>query len=63
MPVALRSEDFYLHRAQHVTPGTKLAVVPSNSYLYWSLRGPKAELSVVRVAEDYEVTVVKAVGE
>jgi hypothetical protein len=63
LPVALRSEDFYLPRAQHVTPGTKLAVVPSNFYLYWTVRGPKVELSVVSVAEDYEVAVVKGVGD
>jgi hypothetical protein len=52
-----------LPRAQHVTPGTKLAVVPSNFYLYWTVRGPKVELSVVSVAEDYEVAVVKGVGD
>ena len=42
---------------------TKLAVVPSNAYVYWSARGPKVELSVVRVEDDYEVAVVKSVGE
>ena len=63
LPVALRSEDFYLLRAQHIVPGTKLAIVPRTDYLYWSVRGPKAELSVVRVADDYEVAVVRSVGE
>jgi hypothetical protein len=63
LPVALRSEDFYLSRAQHVTPGTKLAVVPSNFYLYWTARGPKGVLSVVRTADAYEVALVKTVGD
>ncbi len=63
LPVALRSEDFYLQRAQHVAPGTKLAVVPPGDYRYWSVRGPRAELSIVRIADDYEVAVVNSVEE
>ena len=63
LPVALRSEDFYLLRAQDIMPGAKIAVVRPTDYLYWSVRGPKADLSVVRRTDDYEVAVVKAVGE
>jgi hypothetical protein len=63
LPVALRSEDFYLPRAQHVRPGAKLAVVAPLPYEYWSVRGPRVDLSVVRVTEDYEVAVVIAAGE
>ena len=63
LPVALRSEDFYLRRAQHIRPGTKIAVVPAADYHYWAVRGPRAELSVVRVTDDYELAIVKSVGE
>jgi hypothetical protein len=63
LPVALRSEDYYLRRAQHITPGTKIAFVPSADYHYWAVRGPRVELSVVRVTDDYELAIVKSVGE
>ena len=63
LPVALRSEDFYLQRAQHITPGTKIAVVPPAITTTGRFRGPRAELSVVRVTDDYELAIVKSVGE
>lgn len=64
LPVALRAEDFYLQRAQHqVKPGTTLAAVAPVPYLYWDVRGPSTELSVVRTHDHYEVVVVKSIGE
>jgi hypothetical protein len=64
LPVALRAEDFYLQQAhQQVKPGTTLAAVTPVPYLYWEVRGPKGELSVVRSNEHYEIAVVKSVDE
>jgi hypothetical protein len=60
LPVALRSEDFYLQRAQQITPGSMLVIVPASERSYWLARGPKSELSVVRDYKDYQVAVVRA---
>jgi hypothetical protein len=64
LPVALRAEDFYLQLAhQQTRPGATLAAVAPLPYLYWSVRGPASDLSVVRANDHYEIAVVKSMGE
>jgi hypothetical protein len=64
LPVALRAEDFYLQLAhQQTRPGATLAAVAPLPYLYWSVRGPGSDLSVVRANDHYEIAVVKSMGE